>query len=209
MIDSLPADVMLHILSFLPLPCLCQLLRTPPFAGCFPLIKQELMSRIKRDRWTLSFYHPSAYFAMLCNKEMIASTVPMATLTCKGYCSQSEYLRFETCYPPSSTTTFQLSDEDIQFETMSIYCSHWIKMFKEDDTIKLPWRQGSQTKEPHKGICIRYHCQLDNHQNCTVCDSKSRCQKHTFTNVMPTTTTKVFQITSVQVSLHWIRRGFS
>ncbi|KAG1117011.1 hypothetical protein G6F42_013546 [Rhizopus arrhizus] len=205
MIDSLPADVLLHILSFLPLPCLYRLIKTPPFGKCHTLIKQELMNRIKRDKWTLSFYSPSAYFAMLCNKEMIASTAPIATLTCKGYCSQSEHLRFETCHPAH----FRLSDEDLQFETMSINCSHWINMFKEDDTIKLPWRQGEQAKEPHKGICIRYNCQLDNHQDCTVCNSQSRCQKHTFTNLMPTTTTKLFQITSVQVSLNWIRRGFS
>ena len=205
MINLLPADIILHILSFLPLSSICQLIKTPPFASCRMLIKQELMNRIKRDKWTISFYKPSAYFAILCNKEMLASTIPITTLVCRGYCSRSEYLRFETL----DSNYFQLSDEELQFETMSIYCSHWINMFKEDDTIKLLWKQGEQVKKPHKGICIHYNCQLNNLQNCAICNYKSRCQKHTFTNTMPTTTTKTFQITSIQVSLNWIRRGFS
>ncbi|KAI8637859.1 hypothetical protein BD408DRAFT_39357 [Parasitella parasitica] len=164
------------------------------------LIKQELMNRIKREEWTLTFYRPSAYFAITCNKEMIRWVTPITSLICKGYCSQFQHLRFGII----QLGHFQLSDDNAQFEPMSIHCSHWINM--ENATIRLPWKQGDQVEEPHPGLSIRYRCQLCYQQDCAICNQKSRCQKRTITNVMPITAIKTFQIISIQVFLYWIRR---
>ncbi|KAI9481048.1 MAG: hypothetical protein EXX96DRAFT_565176, partial [Benjaminiella poitrasii] len=147
----LSADIISHILTFLPLSSLCYLLDQEERTSYYLvfLCKHELLSRVKRERWTIKFFTPSAYFAILCNRDMISSTVPLASLSCVGFCSRSEYLRFETLNDNYFELSSNTDDGELEFKLMRIYCSQWINLFTEDDSrgkqIKLVWQEGEQT----------------------------------------------------------------
>lgn len=209
----LPADVILHIFSFLPLSDICHLLKKTSQARPEQqsrqlinfYIKQVLLARMKRDKWNIILQTPSSYFGLLCNRDM--SCQPIAKLTCVGYNSATEYLRFESIDPYWS---FEL-DEEIEFQTMRIYCSQWFNLFKEDDRsgqIKLIWRQGDQTKQVDDDLWIGYKCTKSIMENdCKYCQTNNRCNKHAFISTPTILKKRFLQVQSIRVSLDWLRQG--
>ncbi|KAI9347464.1 hypothetical protein BD770DRAFT_475226, partial [Pilaira anomala] len=185
----LPPDVLLHIFSYLPLSNLCQLLKTtesrPSQSRQQELlnfyVKQVILSRIKYEHWQLILDTPSNYFALLCNREM--NTDPIAKLHCVAYNSKQEYLSFES---NNKDDFFEMNDdgEEIEFQTMRIYCPQWFHLLKEDDTrgqIKLIWREGDQTKRVLDDLLtIGYHCtkkvsgSAAEENSCPNCESYNR-----------------------------------
>jgi hypothetical protein len=204
---SLPADIILHILALLPLSDICLLLQSQQSQYFRDLTKQVLLSRVKHQRWTLAVLAPHAYFALLCNRDIMTSTTNQ--LVCVGYNSRLEYLRFESI---AGAALFDLSpDEELEFQSMRLYCSQWIKPYKEHDRrgqIKLVWRPGEHSKTVNEDLCIRYHCSLSaDLDKCGFCKENSRCNKHAFTSTSTCLKTRRFEIKSIRVSLDWLRQG--
>lgn len=208
---SLPAEIILHIFTYLPLSDICQLLRHSQQSQRFRnLTKRVLLSRVKHQRWTLAVLTPHAYFALLCNREITTADTGMQ-LVCVGYDSQLEYLRFEP--PSTASTVFELLDDELEFQSMRLYCSQWIKLHTEHDRhgqIKLLWRPGEHSKTVNEDVSIRYHCSsqsADQQHECRFCKQNNRCNKHAFTSTSTRLKTRQFEIKSIRVSLNWLRQG--
>ncbi|KAI7905319.1 uncharacterized protein BX663DRAFT_502437 [Cokeromyces recurvatus] len=212
----LPADIISNIFTFLPLSCVHQLLEEGKKSSCYLtfLSKRELLSRVKRESWTIKFYTPSAYFAILCNRDIIPSTAPLASLNCVGFCSRSEYLRFETFNENYFELSSNIDDGELEFKLVKIYCSQWINLFTEDDNrgkqIKLVWQEGDQRKQLTEDLSIHYRCILTTTSNelnpCIHCKENNRCYKHIFTNSLNKQIKKM-KIQTVHVSLNWLNQG--
>lgn len=216
---TLPADVLLHIFSFLPLSDLCHLLKKTSQARPEEharlllnfYVKQVLLARIKHERWDIVLDTPSNYFAILCNRQMQMSARPIARLQCVGYSSKCEHLRFEI---NDDTACFEMTDDEIEFQSMRIYCAQWFNLFKEDDRsgqIKLLWREGDQTKQIDDDLVIGYRCtkmvSASAEDNCTLCSSNNRCNKHAFISTPSGLNKRFLQVYSIRVSLDWLRQG--
>ncbi|KAI8969906.1 hypothetical protein BDF20DRAFT_922148 [Mycotypha africana] len=227
--SALPTDVILHILSFTSLCTICKVLNAASHTNEIPLpnkltnhyleslCKQEIISRAKRERWNISFYTPSAYLEILGNRETALSLTPVASLNCKGYCSQAEYLRFEEASPTITRCylPLQLTEEnEFEFQSMKIYCSRWINIPAQDgdnEQIKLAWRVGDQIKQITEDLCICYRCSVSSAAqefNCSFCTERSRCNRHAFTSFSSSTkSTKQIEIIDAYLSLKWLLKG--
>lgn len=211
---NLPTDIILHILSFLPLSDICHLLTSTSSSNarlsqCHNIlnfyIKQVLLARVKREAWSIVLYTPATYFAILCNRDMLALSNPIAKLTCVGYNSSSEYLLFQTKNHPFD---FELSEqgEELEFQSMRIYCSQWPNLFREDDKsghIRLCWRQGEQTKQLDENLWIKYQCTKKAMVSAEQ-EENSRCNKQASS---ATVQKRLLQIHSMRVSLEWLKQG--
>lgn len=216
----LPPDVLLHIFSYLPLSNLCQLLKTTesrPSQSRQELlnfyVKQVILSRIKHEHWQLILDTPSNYFGLLCNREM--NTDPIATLDCVAYNSRQDYLSFESS---NKDDFFEMNDDDdeIEFQTMRIYCPQWFHLLKEDDRrgqIKLIWREGVQTKRVLDDLLtIGYHCTKKvsgsaEEKSCPHCESYNRCNQHAFISTPSALKKKCYQIQNIRVHFNWLKQG--
>ncbi|KAG2233458.1 hypothetical protein BDF21DRAFT_418433 [Thamnidium elegans] len=218
---TLPADVLLHIFSFFPLSDLCHLLKKtsqarPEEQSRLLLnfyVKQVLLARIKHEAWDIVLDTPSNYFAILCNRDMITKIRPIARLSCVAYNSTSEYLRFEI---NDDESCFEMTDDEIEFQSMRIYCAQWFNLFKEDDRsgqIKLLWREGDQTKQIDDDLIIGYRCTkkvaASAEDNCRFCSSNNRCNKHAFISTPSALKQRLLQVHSIRVSLDWLRQGLT
>jgi hypothetical protein len=208
MIKAIPADIILHIFSYLPLSDVCLLMKktrnSDPLLQFY--LKRDLLTRVKREEWDIVLHSPATYFAILCNRHVSALVKPIAELTCTSYNSQSEYLRFETL----NSYEMEISDEEIEFQSIRIYCSQWFNLSKEDDKnvqIKLVWRQGDQTKQIGD-MFINYKCtKKESAEGCDQCKYCHRCRRHAFLSTPTNTQLKILQIQSIRVSLNWLQQG--
>jgi hypothetical protein len=213
MSTSLPTDIIFHILSFLPLSDICQLITATNTTLNF-YVKQVLLARVKYEGWSIVLFTPAIYFAVLCNRDMLAYSSPIAKLTCVGYNSCSEHLRFETV----AASSFEMSDdEELEFQSIRIYCSQWFNFFHEDDKsghIKLGWCEGEQTKQLDDDLWIGYNCTkkalVSAEENCSLYKYNNRCNKHAFTTAAAASSCnrkRVLEIHSIRVSLNWLKQG--
>lgn len=193
----LPTDLILHILSFLPLQDLCLLSQQQSLNF---YVNPVLLSRIKQDRWSLILQTPAVYFGLLCNRDM--PSLPIATLTCVGYNSLTQLLRFE------STDTVEINET----QSIKIYCKQWRNLLDEEklaNQMKLVWRLGNHTKQVDKGITVGYNCITSEVETkCKLCLPTNRCNKHAFMSTPTACKKNLVQVYSARVSLDWIMQGF-
>ncbi|KAI8340404.1 hypothetical protein BD560DRAFT_412319 [Blakeslea trispora] len=193
----LPADLILHVLSFLPLPELYQLFRKAQSQYLYFLCKQHLLVRIKQQAWSLALYTSPAYFSILCNRDVVSSIPSIARLNCTAYCSQSESLRFAAAEP-----CFELPS-DLESQSIRIYCLQWSIIPHEDSRhglVKLVWQHGDQKRQLSEDVWIQYKCGYSSNQD-TIYHTQAK-----YTTFMPQMK-RTFQIIAIQVSLDWLRKG--
>lgn len=207
---TIPADIILHVFSYLPLSDVCLLLKknnaTDQLLQFY--LNHVLLSRIKHGQWNLILHTPSTYFAILCNRDISTTVTPISKLTCVGYNSQSEIIRFETV---ENSYQIEISDEELEFQSIRIYCSQWFNLFHEDDKsgqIKLIWREGNQTKQLGD-MFINYTCSTkkDSAGGCDQCKIYHRCSRHAFLSTPTATKKRILEIHNIHVSLDWLKQG--
>ena len=206
--QTIPADIILLIFSHLPLFYICQLMKETLLESdrLQFYLKHTLLHRAKHEAWTIVSSTPSAYFAVLCNREILSTAMPIAQLTCMGYDSQAEYLRFEK----SSPFQFELTDDEQIFQSLRIFCSKWFHLFEEDDInaqVKLAWREGDQTKQVGD-MFITYRCtKAVSAERCVFCKRYSRCNRHAFLSTTTDKAKRLLEIQQIRVSLNWLKEG--
>lgn len=209
---ALPADIILHIFSFLPLSDICHIIKTCPDSQHIlrVYLKQALLSRAKHDKWSVILHTPPTYFAILCNRDIQTSVTPIAELTCIGYNSQADYLRFETLL--NNSYQLEITDEELEFQSMRIYCAQWFNLSINENShqgqVKLAWREGDQTKQIGDMI-ICYKCTKveGSAEDCEFCKRYNRCSRHAFLSTPTKSIKKMMQINSIRVSYEWLKRG--